>query len=74
MEFLAESLPSLLGAVSSAVPLMQSQRHHEKEMEAALELHRQAISQAQQHHEAEMSQSRDFVSGGGDPCAAPPCP
>lgn len=30
MDFFTESLPSLLGAASAAVPLLQSQRHHER--------------------------------------------
>jgi hypothetical protein len=61
MEYLADSLPTLLGAISTAVPVMQSQHLHEKEMEAALELHRQAIRQAALHHAEEMDQEKALV-------------
>ena len=50
MDFLAESLPTLFGAASAAVPLLQSQRHHQREMETAIDLHKQAISQAEDFH------------------------
>ena len=50
-----ESIPTLLGAASAAVPMLQSQRLHTREMERALELHREAIRQAAEFHEAERS-------------------
>ena len=51
MDYLTESLPSLLGAASAAVPMLQSQRLHQRELEKALELHREAIEQASDFHQ-----------------------
>ena len=51
MEYLTESLPSLLGAASAAVPMLQSQRLHQREMQKSIELHREAIVQALEIHE-----------------------
>ena len=51
MDYLTESLPSLLGAASAAVPMLQTQRLHQREMQKALELHREAIRQAYELHE-----------------------
>ncbi len=53
MEFVYDSLPTLLGAASAAVPMLQSQHLHQREMERSLELHRQAIQQAADFHEAD---------------------
>eukprot|EP00050_Salpingoeca_kvevrii_P000118 m.142078 g.142078 ORF g.142078 m.142078 type:complete len:526 (-) comp10034_c0_seq1:433-2010(-) len=66
MEFLSETLPSMLDFGAFLAPMFLEQRHHLAEIRTAIALHREAIAQATEIHEAEMKASKKYHDAGVD--------